>query len=82
MVVVISSTKPGCRTITNVSLRLILGPVLFNIFINELKDGTECANSKVADDKFWGEVADTPDGYVALLPFQGSITVGRNKQTS
>lgn len=41
----------------------------------------EHANSKVADDKFWGGVADTPDGYVALLPFQGTTAVRRNKQT-
>lgn len=61
--------------------RLIWGPEVFNIFINELKDGTEHANSKLADDKCWGGVADTPDGYVALLPFQGTATVWRNKQT-
>lgn len=59
----------------------MLGPELFSIFINELKDRTERANSKVADDEFWGGVADTPDGYVALLPFQETATVGRNKQT-
>lgn len=61
--------------------RLIWGPEVFNIFINELKDGTEHANSKLTDDKCWGGVADTPDGYVALLPFQGTATVWRNKQT-
>lgn len=60
---------------------MILGPALLNIFINVLKEGMEHANSKVADDKFWGAVADTPDGYVALLPFQGTATVRRNKQT-